>query len=95
MTASQQINSINDNNYDDDIKITAVPEKHFAAVTGNTLSSGSSIREVTIDIMPLEQHPGGTLAVNTGLFVKGSNETSIKVTVQQDGKVLAENTTSY
>ena len=95
MTVSQQINLINDNNYDVDITVTDVPNKHFLAVTDNQIPSGSATREVTIDIMFLEQSLGGTLVANPGLFTKASSETSIRVKVKKDGNVLAENTTNY
>lgn len=95
MTISQQINLINNNDYDNDITVTDVPNKHFLAVTENKLSSGSTTREITVDIMFLEQHPGGTVVSNSGLYTRSSNETSIKVTIKKDGNVLAENTKSY
>lgn len=95
MNVSQQINHINDNSYDDDVTVTDVPQQYFLAVTSINLPEGSTTREVTIDLLPLEQAPGGTRTTNTGLFVRQPNETSIKVTVQQDGKALAENTTNY
>ncbi len=95
MNVSQQINHINDNSYDDDITVTDVPKGHFLAVTSISLPEGSNTREITVDILPLEQAPGGTRTTNTGLFIRKADETQIKVTVQQDGNTLAENTTSY
>lgn len=95
MNVSQQINHINENNYDDDITITDVAKGYFLAVTSITLPEGSATREVTVQLLPLEQAPGGTRTTNTGLFIRKAGEDQIKVTVQQDGNTLAENTTSY
>ena len=95
MTVSQTINLVMDSKYDVDITVTDVPSGHFLAVIENQISSGASTREITVSIMPLEQHPGGTVTTNSGLYEKGSNETSVKVTVKKDGNVLGENTTNY
>ena len=95
MTVSQVLNHVNDNSYDDDITVTDVPKGYFLAVVANTLPEGASTREVTVDIMPLEQAPGGTRTVNTGLFIRREGETAVQVKVTQDGRELAENTQSY
>ncbi|WP_020536783.1 hypothetical protein [Lewinella cohaerens] len=95
MNVSQQINHVNENNYDDDITVTDVPKGYFLAVTSITLPEGSATREVTVQLLPLEQAPGGTRTTNTGLFVRKAGEAQIKVTVQQDGNTLAENTSNY
>lgn len=96
MTVSQQISLINESNYDNGITVTDVPNKFFLAITANNPpTAGATTREITIDIMPLEQMPGGTQNVNTGIFVRTPDESSIKVTVKKDGNVLEENTTNY
>ena len=95
MTVSQTINHINENNYDDDITVTDVPKGHFTAVTENVFASGSSTREIRVELLPLEQHSGGTVTTNTGLFVKQNGETAIKVTVMQNGQELGANTVNY
>lgn len=97
MTVSQTINSINpdDKTYDDDITVTDVPKGQFLALTSNSLPDGSSTREMTVELMDLEQAPGGTRTLNSGLFVRKDGETAIKVTVSRDGSTLAENTTNY
>lgn len=95
MNVSQVINHINDNAYDDDITVTDVPDRHFLAVTANSIAEGSTTREITVELFPLEQAPGGTRTVNSGLFIRKDGETAIKVTVSQDGRTLAENTTDY
>lgn len=95
MTVSQQINLINESNYDDDITVTDVPSGFFLAVIKNQVTSGSSTREITIELMQLPQADGGTKTVSSGIFVRVSGETSIKVTVKKDGNVLGENTTNY
>ncbi|MFK8009757.1 MAG: hypothetical protein AB8H03_25610 [Saprospiraceae bacterium] len=95
MTVSQQISNINNNYYDIDITVTDVPSKFFIVVTHNQLSSGSSTREINIDIMPAEWAPGGTRFANSGMFTRSSNETSVHVTVKKDGTTMAETTTSY
>lgn len=96
MTVSQVLNHINDNNYDDDITVTDVPKGYFLAVTSiKAPADGSTTREITIDLLPLEQAPGGTRTTNSGLFVRKPGEDAVKVTVKQDGKDLAENTQAY
>lgn len=95
MNVSQHLNHVNDNSYDDDITVTDVPRGYFLAVTSISLPEGSTTREITVDIMPLEQAPGGTRTVNSGLFVRKEGETAVKVTVSQDGSELASNTTDY
>ena len=95
MNVSQVLNHINENNYDDDITITDIPKGHFPAVTSITLPQGSNTREIRVDILPMEQIDGGTMNVNSGLFVRGADETAVKATVYQDGKELASNTQSY
>lgn len=95
MTISQQLNHVNDASYDDEITITDVAKGHFPAATGNTLPEGSTTREIRVDIMPLEQAPGGTMTTNPGLYAKGANETEVKVTVYQDGAAVGENTQAY
>lgn len=95
MNVSQQFNHINENNYDDDISITDIPQGHFLAVTANKLADGSNTREIHVMIMQLEQSPGGTMQCNPGLYIKGADETAVKVTVTQDGQEVATNTTNY
>ena len=96
ITVSQQLNHINENNYDDDITVHNVPKGYFPASTGNILPEGSATREITVSLFPLEQSEGGNLTTNPGLYVKGPDETAVKVTVKdENGKDLAENTTSY
>ena len=95
MNVSQVINHINDNSYDDDITVTDVPKGQFLALTSNSIADGATTREMTIELMDLEQAPGGTRTTNSGLFVRKNGETAIKVTVSRDGSILAENTTDY
>ncbi len=95
MTITQTLNHDQENSYDDDIKITDIPASHFPAVTANTIAAGSNTREITVQIMPLEQAPGGTMATNSGLYVRQADETEVKVSVYQDDKLLADNTQAY
>ena len=96
MDVSQKINLINDNNYDDDITVSDVPKGQFLAVVAITPpAEGSTTREIKVELMELEQAPGGTRTVNTGLFVRRDGETAIHVTVSQEGTQLGENTTNY
>lgn len=95
MTISQKITNVNDNSYEDEITITDIPKGYFPASTGNSLPAGATTREIRVEIMPLEQSPGGTMDTNPGLYIKGANETAVKVTAYQDGVVVAENTQSY
>ena len=95
MQVSQQINHVNDNNYDDDITVTDVPQGQFLAITSNSIASGASTREIGITLMDLEQAPGGTRTINSSLYVRQDSETAVKATVYRDGKELASNTQSY
>jgi len=96
MTVSQQLNHVNENLYDDDITITDIPQGNFPAVIANNFTEGSTTREISVSIMPLEQAPGGTINCNTGIFPKGSGETTVKVTVKDiNGSELATNTANY
>ena len=97
MTVSQHINSVNpdDKTYDDDITVTDVPQGQFLALTSISIADGATTREMTVELMDLEQAPGGTRTINSGLFVRQDGETAIKVTVSRDGSALAENTTDY
>ena len=97
MTVSQHINSVNPDQkaYDDDITITDVPQGQFPAVTANSIADGSTTREMTVELFALEQDPGGTRTINSGLYVRQDGETAVKVTVQMNGSAVAENTTDY
>ena len=99
MTVSQNIDLINqvDASYDDMITVTDVPKGNFMAVTNIMApANGSTIREITVSLMPADWAEGGTNTIGTGLFVRQSGETAIKVTVQDsNGADLASNTTNY
>jgi len=95
MDLSQQLNHVNESTYDDDISITGITKGYFPAVTSNSIADGNSIRKVTVELMPLEQAPGGTMMANTGLYKRKDSETAVEVTLMQDGKEVASNTTSY
>ncbi|MEM9819420.1 MAG: hypothetical protein AAF985_00050 [Bacteroidota bacterium] len=95
MNISQKINHIQDQQYDDDITVSGVPTGFFLAVTNMTFPQGSTTREITLDLMPLEQQQDTTLTTNSGLYTRQNDETAIKVTVMQDGTMQAENTQNY
>lgn len=92
---SQQLNHINDNNYDDDIS-AVVKKGQFIAVTSNVLNAEGTQREMTVQIMDLEQAPGGDVHTNSGLYVRRENEASVKATLlDTSGKQVDENVTKY
>lgn len=92
---SQSLNHINENNYDDDITAT-VPPKHFIAVTGNRLDAEGTQRILTVQMMTLEAAPGGESHTNSGLYIRGANETSVKaVLIDVAGKEVDSNVTNY
>lgn len=92
---AQQLNHVNENTYDDDITAD-LAEGQFIAVTGMTLPEEGTQREVTVQIMELEQAPGGKSQTNTGLYVKGDKETSVKATLlDTGGKEVDSNVTNY
>lgn len=95
MNVSQKLDHINESNFDDEITVNDIPKGHFAAVIGNNLSDGSTTRELLVEILPLEQANGGTMIINSGLFVRKSNETAVKVTVSHGGSEKATNTVVY
>ena len=81
MNVSQRINHIQENQYDDDITVSDMPAGYFPAVTNITLPDGSTTRELTVSLFPLEQQTETTMSVNSGLFIKSQDETAVKVTV--------------
>lgn len=95
MNVSQSLNNINEQNFDDDVTVTDVPSGHFPAIINVNLPDGSTTREITVEILQLEQSQGGTLTTNSGLYVKSPDETAVKVTVKQNGKEVASNVQNY
>lgn len=92
---AQQLNHVNENNYDDDITAD-LAKGQFIAVTDITLPEGGNQRAVTVQIMEIEQAPGGPSHTNTGLYVRGEKETSVKATLlDTDGKEVDSNVTNY
>ena len=98
MTISQNISAIDPDqkSYEDEITITDIPQGHFPAVTAMSVPDGSDTREITVNIFSLEQNPGGTQTVYTGLYIRKDGETAIKVTViNEAGSTAGSNTASY
>lgn len=95
MTVSQVLNHINEQNYDDDITVTDIPENNFIAVTAMSYDDGTGIRNIRVDLLPIEGISRPTQTTNSGLFVRQERETAVKATVFQDGKELASNTQNY
>lgn len=95
MEVSQQLNHVNDDTYDDDITVSGIEKGHFPAVTSTKKPEGSNTREITVEIMALEQAPGGTMQANPGLYRRQPDEIAVKVTVMQNGQEMANNTTNY
>ncbi|MEL6661014.1 MAG: hypothetical protein AAFP77_03645 [Bacteroidota bacterium] len=98
MTVSQQVvlDHQDTNTYHNDVTVTDVPPGEFLAVIDKAPPrDGAPIRHIKIEILPLQQAPGGDRTIGTGLFVRKAGETSIQVTVLRGGAVVAENTTSY
>ena len=95
MNVSQVLHHINENNYDDDITVTDVPDNNFLAVTANDYDPGTTIRILRVEILPLEGSHGGTQTVNSGLFVRQEDESAVTAQVFQDGKELSQNTQNY
>ena len=86
------------NKYDDDITITAIPKGYFPAMTSSRApaeDSGSTTRQVRIELFPLEQSPGGTMVVGTGLYLRRAWEHEVQVTVFQEDRELVTQTQSY
>ena len=96
MTVSQQINHIQDQEYDDDITVTEVPKGYFMAITANNPpAQGGTTREIRVDLMAAEWAPGGTRSTNTNVLIRQSGETAIQVKVYNGSTLEAENTASY
>ncbi len=93
---TQQLNHINDNNYDDTISAN-VSENQFIAVTSNKLQPGAAQREMTVQIMELQgEKPAGESVTNSGLYIRGENETSVKaILLDINGKQVDENVANY
>ncbi|MEM9546312.1 MAG: hypothetical protein AAGA77_10070 [Bacteroidota bacterium] len=82
-------------NYDDDITVTDVPPRHFIAVTASAYNPDTKLRDIRVEIMPVESETTSTQTVNSGLFVRQDGSTGVKATVYQDDKELASNTQDY
>ncbi len=95
MIISQTINHINNQDYDVDIRVTDVPEGKFLSLGDTTFSDDDFMREIEVEILPLEDGSGGTKVINSGVFSRKENESVIKVTVTQDGRVLGRNNQVY
>lgn len=95
MVISQTLHNEFENTYDNDISISEIPKGFFPAIIRNQFNEGEGIREVIIDIRPLDVSPGGTMKVNTGFYKKKEQEQAIKVRIQQAGKELASDTHIY
>ncbi len=100
MTVSQKLEAAGNGNYMDwfdDITVTDLPKKEFIAVTENYApASGSTTRNITVQCLPAEWAPGGTMKLDSGLFVRQSGETEVCVKVlDAGGTEIATNTTAY
>ena len=91
----QQLNHINDENYDDDISAN-VNEGQFIAVTANVYDSETGVRTLTVQIMDLDGAPGGEVYTNSGLFVRQEGEKSVTANLLDDqGQQVDTNTVDY
>ena len=95
MTVSQDIYHVQDQEYDDTITVTDIPKGYFIAVTANSVSEGSSTREIRVDLMAAEWAAGGKSSVGTNIFIRKSGENAICVKVYNGSTLECENTISY
>ena len=95
MIISQTINHISGDNYDVDISVTEIPPDHFISIGRVRWSDDDFIREIEVEILPLESASGGDKTINTGVFSKREEEGVIKVSVTQDGNILSRNNQVY
>ena len=95
MIVSQTINHINENNYDVDIRITDIPEGSFLSFGDTSFSDDNFMREIEVELLPLDEAEGGTKNINSGVFSRRENESVIKVTVIQNGNILGRNNQVY
>lgn len=81
--------------YECEIEITDVPQGYFPAIIGRTFSEDNSEREIQVDLLPLEQSPGGTMTCNTRRHKRKEQEQFIKVKVSKEGVEMASNVKAY
>jgi len=91
----QQLDHINEENYDDVITAT-VGDNEFIAVTANAIEEGASERQVTVQIMELELASDNECKANTGVYTRQEGEKSVKATLlDKDGKEVDSNVVNY
>lgn len=95
MIISQTINHISGDDFDVDISITEIPTGHFISVGRVTFSDDDFMREIEVEILPLEDASGGDKSINTGVFSRREAEGVIKVSVTQNGNILGRNNQVY
>lgn len=95
MIVSQTINHINENNYDVDIRVTDIPEGSFLSFGDTSFLDDDFMREIIVELLPLDDAIGGTKNINSGVFSRRENESVIKVIVFQNGKILGRNNQVY
>ena len=95
MVISQTINHINQNDYDVDVRITDIPEGFFLSIGETTFTDDDFMREIEVELLPLDDATGGTKNINTGVFSRKENESVIKVTITQNGNILGRNNQVY
>lgn len=95
MIVSQTITHINENNYDVDIRITDIPEGSFLSLGDTSFSDDEFMREILVEMLPLDDASGGTKNINSGVFSRRENESVIKVIVFHNGNVLGRNNQVY
>jgi hypothetical protein len=95
MIISQTINHLNENNYDVDIRVTDIPVGSFLSFGATSFSGDDFMREIEVEILPLDDATGGTKNTNSGVFSRRENESVIKVTVFQNGSILGRNNQVY
>lgn len=98
MTITQSIRAKNShlgNAYECGIEITDIPKGYFPAILGSTFSEDQSEREILVDLLPLEQSPGGKMYCSTRRHMRKDKEQFIKVKVSKEGVVVAEAIKAY
>ena len=95
MIISQKINHISGENYDVDISVTEIPTGHFISIGRITFSDDDFMREIEVEILPLEDASGGDKSINTGVFSRREEEGVIRVSVTKDGNILGRNNQVY
>lgn len=81
--------------YECGIDITDVPKGYFPAIMSQNFTEDNVYREIQVELLPLEQSPGGSMFCSTRRHKRGDQEKFIKVKVSKEGEAVVEHVQAY